>query len=143
MLSDKISAVLWLTRIFTIICTFFYIFNILGYDSNALFQKALMSGGATSALKLHQRISGVPFAFSRDYLARLLVEDSFHYLLYSFLFLNVSPVTIVLMPVAAFALLHVIAYTNQMLNVSIFRLLTCITSLERPCFHRFPCIDRL
>jgi hypothetical protein len=117
MLEDKISAVLWLTRMFTIATTFFFIFNVTSYDSNALFQKVLMSGGATSALKLHQRISGVPFAFSREYLSRLLVEDSFHYLLYSFLFLSVTPVTVILMPVAAFALLHVIAYTNQMLNV--------------------------
>jgi len=115
---DKISAVLWLTRLLTIVFSFLFIVPLFGYDPNTLFQKAMMSSAATSALKLHQRISNVPFQFSRDYFARLIVEDSFHYLLYSFIFLSISPVTIVLMPVTAFALLHLSAYSKNILNLA-------------------------
>lgn len=115
---DKISAVLWLTRLLTIVFSFLFIVPLFGYDPNTLFQKAMMSSAATSALKLHQRISNVPFQLSRDYFARLIVEDSFHYLLYSFIFLSISPVTIVLMPVTAFALLHLSAYSKNILNLA-------------------------
>lgn len=115
---DKISSVLWLTRLFSVVCTLLYIFPFSGYHPNTLYQKTLMSGAATSALKLHQRMLNVPFQFSREYLAHLLIEDSFHYLLYSIIFLNTYPVTIVLMPIMAFALLHVTVYTNQILNLA-------------------------
>lgn len=65
----------------------------LSYHPSTLYSKTLMSGAATSALKLHQRMLNVPFQFSREYLAKLLIEDSFHYLLYSLIFLNTYPVT--------------------------------------------------
>jgi len=118
MSQDKISAVLWLTRLFTIGCTILFIVPLFGYDQLTLYSKALMAGGATSALKLHQRINAVPFQLNREYLAKLLIEDSFHYLLYSMIFLNTQPVTMCLMPVFAFAVLHVTAYTNNILNIS-------------------------
>ena len=58
-----------------------------------LYQKALLGSAATSALKLHQRLHGVQFQFSREYLQRLVVEDSCHYLLFSIVFLNSYPIT--------------------------------------------------
>lgn len=116
---DKISAVLWLTRLLTLAFSFMFMIPIFGYDPNTLFQKAMMSSAATSALKLHQRINSIPFQFSRDYLSRLITEDSFHYLLYSFIFLSITPVTIVLMPISAFALLHFAAYSRNLLNLAV------------------------
>jgi hypothetical protein len=92
-MQDKISVVLWMTRIFTIICTILFIVPITSYDLNALYSKALMASAATSALKLHQRMTTTPFAANREYLAKLMIEDSFHYLLFALIFLNVYPVT--------------------------------------------------
>jgi len=116
LMQDKVTALLWLTRLFTIITAFMFIFPFFGYDSNTLYQKVLMSSAATSALRLHQRLAGVPFQFNYAYFKTLLAEDSFHYLLYSLIFLNTHPITIVLMPVCAFALLHFASYTNNVLN---------------------------
>jgi len=117
-MNDKISALLFFTRILTLVFTFFFIIPISGYDLNALFQKAMLSSAATSALKLHQRVSGIPFQFSRVYLASLIIEDSFHYLLYALIFMNNSAVTIALMPVAGFALLHVASYSKTLLSLA-------------------------
>ena len=116
LMQDKISAVLLFTRAYSIICTIMFIVPIFGFDPNVLYQKALMSSAATSALKLHQRMLNVPLQLNREYLAKLVVEDSFHYLVYSLIFLNSSPITIVLMPIAAFALLHVCAYVKTLLG---------------------------
>lgn len=60
---------------------------------NALYQKALMSSAATSALKLHKRMAGVPFQLNRGYLNQLMIEDSFHYLIYGMVFMNNAPIT--------------------------------------------------
>lgn len=117
-MQDKISALLYFTRILTIFFTFFFIIPVLGYDLNALYQKALLASAATSALKLHQRMSGTPFQLSRVYFANLIIEDSCHYLLYALIFMNNAPVTITLMPVAGFALLHIASYSKTLLTLS-------------------------
>lgn len=115
---DKITFLLFLTRLFTVICTFLFIIPISGYDLNALFSKSLMSSAATSALKLHQRMAGVPFQLNRTYLNNLMIEDSFHYLLYALIFMSNSPITIVLMPVTGFALLHCCSYIKTLINLN-------------------------
>ena len=54
-----------------------------------------MSNAATSALRLHQRLPRV--AFTREFLATLLLEDSAHYLLYRYglkFFVNILSVII-------------------------------------------------
>lgn len=115
---DKIDALLFLTRLFTVVCTFLFIIPISGYDMNALYQKALMSSAATSALKLHKRMAGVPFQLNRGYLNQLMIEDSFHYLIYGMVFMNNAPITVVLMPVAGFALVHCANYVKTLINLS-------------------------
>lgn len=114
---DKISFLLWLTRLATIVTSIFFVIPISGFDQNSLYQKALMSSAATSALKLHQRLAGQGFQFSRAFFQNLVVEDSFHYLLYSIIFLSSYPITIVLAPVVLFALLHVSSYTRTLINI--------------------------
>lgn len=52
-----------------------------------------MASAATSALKLHQRLQNERFALNREYFSKVIGEDSFHYLLYSLIFLNASPIT--------------------------------------------------
>lgn len=117
-MQDKLSFVLWITRMVTIVFTLLFIFPFTAYDQNTLYQKTLMASAATSALKLHQRMANIPFAANREYFGKLMIEDSCHYLLFALIFLNVYPVTIVLMPVTAFALLHVCNYTRSMLDIS-------------------------
>jgi hypothetical protein len=115
---DKITALIFLTRLFTVVCTFFFIIPISGYDLNALYSKSLMSSAATSALKLHQRMTGVPFQLNRVYFANLMIEDSFHYLLYALIFMSNPPITIILMPVTGFAMLHVASYIKTLINLN-------------------------
>lgn len=115
---DKITALMFLTRVLTVLFTFFYIIPITGYDLNALYQKSLMSSAATSALKLHQRMTGVPFQLNRVYFNNVMIEDSFHYLIFALIFVSNAPITIVLMPVTGFALLHVAAYTKKLINLN-------------------------
>jgi hypothetical protein len=68
----------------------------------------------TSALRLHQRLPN--FEFSRQFLFNLFREDSAHYLMYSFLFLSGTPMTIVLIPIATYAFLHSCSFLSQILN---------------------------
>jgi len=61
---------------------------------HSYYQKALLSNGVTSALRLHQRVPN--FQFSREYLGRLFLEDSAHYLFYSLIFVTGAPVSSIL-----------------------------------------------
>lgn len=61
---------------------------------HSYYQKALLSNGVTSALRLHQRVPH--FQFSREYFGRLFLEDSAHYLFYSLIFVTGPPVSSIL-----------------------------------------------
>lgn len=65
----------------------------------------MIANAATSALRLHQRLPS--FQMTAEYLAQLMLEDSCHYLLFSVIFLYSHPITLVLLPLALFATLHV------------------------------------
>ncbi|KDR16814.1 Krueppel homolog 2 [Zootermopsis nevadensis] len=112
-IDHKVEVALWATRVFTIIFTFGYFIPLLGNPYNAYY-KALISNAATSALRLHQRIPRV--TLSREFLSLLLLEDSCHYLFYSLIFLYVTPVTLVLLPVFLFAVLHSASYSLTLLD---------------------------
>ena len=51
-------------------------------------------------------------------LVQIFAEDSFHYLLFSLNFMPCSPVTLVLVPIMLFALLHFASYTLMLCDVS-------------------------
>lgn len=114
MSANKIEAVLWMTRIFSIFSTISFFLPVFGGHPYSSYQKVLLSNAATSALRLHQRVPN--FQFSREYLASLFLEDSAHYLFYSMIFVISSPVSMALMPVFLYALLHAQNYTKQLLN---------------------------
>ena len=67
-----------------------------------------MANGATSALRLHQRLPQVQF--NRQFLTMFLMEDSAHYLLFSLIFLYTAPITLVLGPMVLFVVLHFSSY---------------------------------
>ena len=55
-LQDRVTGLLFLTRLFTLICTILFMVPFSGFDAATLYHKALLSSAATSALKLHQRM---------------------------------------------------------------------------------------
>ncbi|XP_017783756.1 PREDICTED: Krueppel homolog 2 [Nicrophorus vespilloides] len=112
-IAHKIDVCLWTIRILTILFTIGYFVPLIGTSQNAYY-KALIANAATSALRLHQRMGG--FSLSRELIARLLTEDSCHYLLYSLIFLYVTPVTWVLIPIVLFAVLHASSYALTLLD---------------------------
>lgn len=119
MLADKIGVGLWATRLLTIVfASFGYIIPILGGflgDPVACYYKTLMAAAATSALRLHQRLPRVQL--NREFVTTILTEDSAHYLLYSLIYLFASaPITMALMPVLLFAVLHAASYTLNLLD---------------------------
>lgn len=112
-IDNKLNVALWMTRLFTIIFTFAYLLPIFGSPYSAYY-KALFANGATSAIRLHQRLPTV--SFSREFLSALLLEDSCHYLFYSLIFLFVSPVTLALLPIFLFSLIHFASYSLTLLD---------------------------
>jgi len=113
-LTHKIDVAMWSTRLATIIFTLGYILPIMGNPYNSYY-KALMANGATSALRLHQRLPQVQF--NRQFLTLFLMEDSAHYLFFSIIFIFASPITLVLAPVVLFAVLHFASYSLTLLDM--------------------------
>ncbi|KAK9886963.1 hypothetical protein WA026_019221 [Henosepilachna vigintioctopunctata] len=112
--THKIDCALWAIRMSIIMFTIGYFIPIFG-SSQSAYNKALIANAAVSALRLHQRIP--QFQFSRTFLAVLLQEDSCHYLFYSLIFIyDIQPVTIVLMPIVLFAILHSASYSLTLLD---------------------------
>ncbi|KAH9496001.1 Transmembrane protein 33 [Bulinus truncatus] len=132
MMENKVETTLWLTRLFTVVCTILFMIPVIGDNPYSFYQRALISAAATSTLRLHQRLPNVQLnmAFLRD----LLIEDASHYLLYCIIFLNSYPMTMTLIPVFLFALLHACTFTKTVLNLmgpsSLMLVRNMITKLE-------------
>ncbi|XP_067136170.1 transmembrane protein 33-like [Centruroides vittatus] len=116
LLAEKINTLLWMIRMGSIMFTVLYMIPLFGVNPYNYYYKALMSNAATSALRLHQRLHNVRFSFTREFFARLLLEDSCHYLFYSLIFLYVYPMTLVLLPIFLFAVLHFSSYSLALLD---------------------------
>lgn len=112
-LEKKVDVTLWATRFLVLFFTFFYFIPIFGNPANSYY-KVLIANAAISALRLHQRLP--PFALSRDYFRHLVSEDSFHYLWFSIIFLYVSPITLAILPVFLFCLIHFASYSLTILD---------------------------
>ena len=100
---NKLEALLMTTRLLTCVFALLYLLPFGG--STTYFRKVLIANAATSALRLHQRMP--QFQLSAEFMNQLLSEDSCHYLLYSIIFLMSQPLTLVLLPLVLFAILHV------------------------------------
>lgn len=113
LLERKTEAVLLLSRLATIFFTIMYILPFFRSESNVYYTKALLSALVTSILRLRQRLPN--FELSRQFLFNLFREDSAHYLMYAFLFLSSTPMTIILIPLATYAVLHSASFLSQVL----------------------------
>lgn len=115
MKENKIAALLFMTRLFTIISSIAFIVPIFGFNPYSCYQRALLSNAATSALRLHQRLPNVQF--NREFFAMLFMEDSAHHLFYSLVFITGSPNTMALVPIFLFSLLRITPYTKTLLDI--------------------------
>ncbi|XP_064482240.1 transmembrane protein 33-like [Ornithodoros turicata] len=111
---NKIDSLLWLTRMCTVVFTILYLLPLFSANPWTCYQRALISNAATSALRLHQRMPSIQL--TRLFLGQLLTEDSCHYLFYSLIFLFAQPMTLVLLPVFLFALLHSASFSLVLLD---------------------------
>ncbi|VDN50992.1 unnamed protein product, partial [Dracunculus medinensis] len=113
--SRSTESILCLLRVVTVVCAIYYILPIGSRSAQtAAYSKVFIAAAATNALRAHQRVGAIQF--SREFLGRILVEDSCHYLLYSLFFLTVSPVTMALVPVFLYALLNACSFIVQLFN---------------------------
>uniref|UniRef100_A0A915IX62 Transmembrane protein 33 n=1 Tax=Romanomermis culicivorax TaxID=13658 RepID=A0A915IX62_ROMCU len=110
----KIDTVLWILRFLTLIFGVLYVLPLTG-NQQICYQRALMAGALTHFLRLRQRLGGV--RFNMQFLQEMFLEDSCHYLLFCFIFWGSHPITMALMPIFLFALLHWTSFTIQILNV--------------------------
>ncbi|EDV20572.1 expressed hypothetical protein [Trichoplax adhaerens] len=125
---NKLQTCMWISRIVTVWSCIFYILPITGIQL-VHYRRAIMCGAITSSIRTYQR--SPPFQMSREYLNQLVREDSFHYLLFCFLFMAHMPITPVLFPVGIFALLHACTFTTTLLNLTSpgsFQMLRGLTS---------------
>lgn len=97
---------------------FFFCMFFISRNAQTAYYKVLMANAVTSALRLNQRLP--PIRFTREFLSLLLIEDSCQYLFFSLIFLYVSPMILILVPIILFAVLHSASYSLTLLDVSIF-----------------------
>lgn len=104
---------LFITRLITIFCSLYYVLPIgTPYAQQTAYSRAFFAAAATNALRLHQRVGGVQF--SREFLIRIQGEDPCHYLFYSLLFADLTPLTLALWPIFLFALMHVTSFMEKL-----------------------------
>ncbi|XP_073994139.1 transmembrane protein 33-containing Krueppel homolog 2 isoform X2 [Rhodnius prolixus] len=108
----KTEMFLWCTRLLTIIFTVLYLTPFWSFEG--AYYKALLANAATSALRLHQRHPR--FILSREFLATVLSEDSFHYIMFSFIFSLVYPFAGALLPIFLFSVIHFASYSLTLLD---------------------------
>ncbi|XP_074037875.1 transmembrane protein 33-containing Krueppel homolog 2 [Leptinotarsa decemlineata] len=111
--THKIDCGLWAIRVLAIILGFAYFIPIFG-NSHNFYYKVLLANAAINALRLHQRVGRV--TLSREFISALLTEDSCHYLFYSLIFLYVAPLSLVLVPILLFCMLHAASYSLTLLD---------------------------
>lgn len=116
LLANKVESAMWVSRLSTVVSSILFFIPLLGTgQASAWFQRALLFSALTSALRLHQRLPHP--SLSRVFLSQALLEDSCHYLLYSLIFVNAQPITMSLLPVFLFSLLHATAHSFKVLNI--------------------------
>uniref|UniRef100_A0A0K0DZ44 Transmembrane protein 33 n=1 Tax=Strongyloides stercoralis TaxID=6248 RepID=A0A0K0DZ44_STRER len=108
--TDPSSTFLCILRIATVFFSFLYLLP--SKDNGTYYSKAMIAAAVTNGIRLSQRLGG-NLQFNREFLTNAILEDSFHYLLYSLLFAMNTPMTMALVPVALFGLLHSINFINK------------------------------
>ncbi|KAL6727117.1 hypothetical protein Aduo_009023 [Ancylostoma duodenale] len=113
--ANMMDCCLLVTRLMTLFFTLCYLLPFLSpVAPDSAYYKAFAAAAATNALRMQQRVGTV--SFTREFLARLLLEDSCHYLFYAILFLTSAPVTMALLSISLFAALHSAAQVVKLMT---------------------------
>lgn len=115
MAARKLATSMLVLRIYVLILTVQYVFFATGFNMDPFYHRVLLANAVVCCMRLHQRVPS--FKLNRKNLALMMEEDSAQYLLYSIAFLTSTPVTIVLMPLVVFALLHACSFLRQVFDV--------------------------
>lgn len=114
--SHRIDFILSVTRALTVLCTISYLIGFPGPASNR-FKQALLMNAATSSLRLHQRMPPPPLnQLNRNYFMSLILEDSFHYLIFPLMFFTGHPIALALLPCSLYAIFNLAVYTIAILD---------------------------
>lgn len=112
----KIDFVLAITRVLTVLCTISYLIGFPG-PANNRYKQALLMTAATSLLRLHQRMPPPPMdQLGWTYFMDLVREDSFHYLIFPFMFYAGHNLTLALLPCSLYALFNLAVYSITILD---------------------------
>jgi len=115
--SHRIDFILAVIRTLTVLCTVSYLIGFPGPSQNR-FKQALLMNAAISSLRLHQRMPPPPMnQWSRAYFMNLIKEDSFHYLIFPFLFFTGQPITLALLPCFLYASFNIAVYSISILDI--------------------------
>uniref|UniRef100_A0A8R1DJS9 Transmembrane protein 33 homolog n=1 Tax=Caenorhabditis japonica TaxID=281687 RepID=A0A8R1DJS9_CAEJA len=104
--AHTMECVMFAARVLTVFFALNYMIPFIGFiPPHSAYYKLFTASAATFALRLHTRIQG-RLALNAQFLQTLVVEDAFHYLIYSVVFLMAAPVSMAALPVTIYAALH-------------------------------------
>lgn len=117
LMSDWIAIILFLLRITTIASSLFYALGIFGTDATGSYEMAMFTSLLTFLIRLYQRKNESQVKLlSKQMLSLMVVEDSAHYVMYSFFFLKQRPLSIYLFPVCLYAIMHLVTFTQGLVQ---------------------------
>ncbi|KAF1762702.1 hypothetical protein GCK72_010964 [Caenorhabditis remanei] len=135
--ANTMDCVLFASRVLTVFFAFNYMIPFLGLvHPQSAYYKIFAASAATFALRLHTRIQG-QFALNAQFVQRLVIEDAFHYLVYSVVFLMAAPVSMAALPVTIYAALHACTFLTKMLRETGHNL-SLVPKLEQFTAHQTP-----
>ncbi|CAP33932.1 Protein CBG15760 [Caenorhabditis briggsae] len=114
--ANTMECVLFASRVLTVFFAINYMIPFLGLvPPHSAYYKIFAASAATFALRLHTRIQG-QFAMNAQFVQRLVIEDAFHYLVYSVVFLMSAPISMAALPVTIYAALHACTFVTKILR---------------------------
>ncbi|KAK0416070.1 hypothetical protein QR680_012280 [Steinernema hermaphroditum] len=115
MKANQMDSILFLCRLVTVFFSICYILPF-GSMSTTAYTRAFAAAAATNVFRLRQRLTW--FAFSREFLAYMILEDSAHYVMYCIIFITSAPVTMALIPIAFYGVWNSAKFFVAMCNAT-------------------------
>lgn len=136
--ANTMECILFASRVLTVFFAINYMLPFLGLVApQSAYYKIFAASAATFALRLHTRIQG-QFAMNAQFLQRLVIEDAFHYLIYSVVFLMSAPISMAALPVTIYAALHACTFVTKILRETGHSSMSIVPRLETFTAHQTP-----